>query len=255
MTSGTDNEWDAAGYDDDQSFVYEHGAALVDLLDPAPDERVLDLGCGTGHLTAEIAERGADVVGVDADPDMLGRAHEAHPETEFRRADARDLDFDRAFDAVLSNAMLHWVDAADQDAVLGNVHDALVPGGRLVAELGGVGNVAAIVGAVQDAMADRGHAVENPWHFPTVAEYATRLERAGFEVRLARLFDRPTTLSGETGLADWLAQFGDSLFAPLDAGERDALVREVEDALRGDHFDGEDWTADYRRLRVVAVRP
>lgn len=254
MTSGTDNEWDAAGYDEKQAFVYERGADLLDLLDPAPDERVLDLGCGTGHLTAELAECGADVVGIDADPDMLGRAREAHPDIEFRRADAREFGVDRAFDAVLSNAMLHWVAAADQDAVLGKVHEALAPGGRLVAELGGVGNVAAIVGAVQDAMADRGHAVENPWYFPSVGEYTTRLERVGFEVRLARLFDRPTTLAGETGLADWLAQFGDSLFAPLEAGEEEAVVGDVEDALRGDYFDGEDWTADYRRLRVVAVR-
>lgn len=260
-----DNEWDAAAYDDDVGFVHEYGSSVVDLLDPESGERVLDLGCGTGHLTAEIAECvGPDgvVVGVDSAPDMVGEARETYPEIRFVKADARDLadaiaDLDvESFDAVFSNAALHWIPEDDQATVAEGVAVALAPGGRFVAEMGGTGNVAAIVDAVGAELRARGYDAENPWYFPTVGEHAAVLESAGFEVRFARLFDRPTELAGERGLRDWLDVFGDSVFAQLDPGEREAVVAGAEDRLREDLFDpgSGSWTADYRRLRFVAVR-
>ena len=253
------NDWDAAAYDGSHSFVYEYGSDVVDLLDPDPGERILDLGCGTGHLTDRIAASGATVVGIDESAEMIETAREAHPERRFVRADARDFDLadlsvDRRFDAVFSNAALHWID--DQDAVLDSVTDALRPGGRFVAELGGLGNVASVVAAVRAALRERGYESEHPWYFPTVGEHATVLEAAGFEVRFAELFDRPTDLDGRDGLRNWLDVFGDSLFAPLTDDEREAVVTAVEDRLRGELYDPgtETWTADYRRLRFVAVR-
>jgi len=252
------NRWDPDDYDGSHGFVYDYGADVVDLLDPQPGERVLDLGCGTGHLTAGIARAvGEDgfVLGIDPSGEMVARAREAHPGLAFARADARAFAAAEHFDAVFSNAALHWI--PDQDAVAARVADLLRPGGRFVAELGGTGNVRRIVDTVTDACARRGYEVDHPWYFPTVGEHATLLERHGFEVTHARLFDRPTDLEGgEDGLREWLGMFGDSLLAPLSDEERAAVVAEVEDRLRPDLYDPESgtWTADYRRLRFVAER-
>ncbi|MCU4743816.1 class I SAM-dependent methyltransferase [Natronoglomus mannanivorans] len=267
-------QWNPATYDDAQSFVAAYGSSVVDLLEPAADERILDLGCGTGHLTWEIADAGATAVGLDSSAAMIERARETYSHTdadsnsnstdvdlEFVYGDARSLAFDYAFDAVFSNAALHWIPDDDQDEVLASVHDALCPGGRFVAELGGRGNVAPIVDAVQDEGAARGYDIESPWYFPSVGEYARRLEDADLEVQYARLFDRPTELEGEDGLRDWLEQFGDRLFASasVPADERVEIVEAVEERLREREGDGEEyyrdgtWIAPYRRLRFVAV--
>ncbi|HMB49463.1 MAG TPA: methyltransferase domain-containing protein [Natronoarchaeum rubrum] len=251
MSPRDETDWDATAYEDDHSFVYEYGADVLELLAPAAGERVLDLGCGTGALTGKIAASGADIVGIDSAAEMIERARANHPELAFRQADARTATFDEPFDAVFSNAALHWID--EQDAALSTVSDALRPGGRFVAELGGDGNVAAIVDAVLAELAERGYDADNPWHFPTVGEYASRLERHGFEVRDATLFDRPTELDGEDGLANWLDVFADGLFAPLAESEREAVVAAVEDRLRPAYYDDGVWTADYRRLRFRAV--
>ena len=246
--------WDPDDYDDDHAFVYEYGADLLDLLDPAPGERVLDLGCGTGHLTRKVADAGAAVVGIDSSSEMVGRARQEYPGLDFLCADARALPFSTAFDAVLSNAVLHWIDDGDQDAAIGSIHEALRPGGRLVAELGGAGNVGAITEATLAELRERGHGATHPWYFPDLGEYAARLEAGGFEVTYARLFDRATELDGEEGLRNWLSMFGDSLLCGLREEEREAVVAAIEDRLRPDLFYGDRWIAGYRRLRVVARR-
>jgi trans-aconitate methyltransferase len=246
--------WDATQYDD-YAFVHEYGTDVVELLDPRDGERILDLGCGTGHLTDRISEAGATAVGVDAAHDMVREARDTYPGLTFCRADARALPFVGAFDAVFSNAVLHWV--PEPRAVATNVHDALVPGGRFVAEFGGTGNVSAIVDAVVAAAADRGYHVENPWYFPTVGEYASLLEDCGLAVTFARLFDRPTPLEGgEDGLREWLSMFGDEFFAATTDAEREAILDDVEDRLRDDLYDAaeREWYADYRRLRIEAHR-
>ncbi|ELY99769.1 type 11 methyltransferase [Natrialba chahannaoensis JCM 10990] len=196
----TDTEWDSTSYDGDHSFVFEYGEDIVDLLEPAPDERILDLGCGTGHLTNQIARSGADIVGLDASAEMLAEARERYPDREFVRADAREFAFETDFDAVFSNAALHWI--PEQDAVLDSVAASLRPGGRFVAELGGVGNVQSIVDAVRAAASEHGYEVDSPWYFPSVGEYATVLESNGFEVRYATLFEVDGTRrqSGRVGL-------------------------------------------------------
>ncbi|MFC6974602.1 class I SAM-dependent methyltransferase [Halomicroarcula sp. GCM10025709] len=251
MTDG--NDWDATEYDRDHAFVAQYGRDLLELLAPEPGERILDIGCGTGHLTAAIADRGAEVVGIDAAPEMVEQARAAHPDCTFRQADIREYDPDRPFDAVFSNAALHWIPGPDHDAVLSTVADALSPDGRFVAEFGGHGNVAAITDALESALADRGYERSHPWYFPSVGAYAPRVESHGLELRLVRLFDRPTELDdGEAGLRNWIGMFGDEFFAGVDPTERETVLDTVEDRLRPRLFDGESWTADYRRLRLLA---
>lgn len=225
---------------------------MVDLLHPRAGERILDVGCGTGRLTEQIAAAGADAVGLDASAEMLDGARSAYPDLAFVRADARRFSFAEPFDAVFSNAALHWI--PEQDAVLESVASALRPGGRFVAELGRTGNVQSIVDAVTDVAATRGYDVESPWYFPSVGGYATKLETHGFEVRYGALFDRPTKLDGGTeGLASWLGLFGDGLLSPVPADERREVVAAVEDRLRDGQFENGNWIADYQRLRVVAA--
>lgn len=246
------NQWEATDYDGAHSYVFEYGDDLVSLLDPGEGERILDVGCGTGHLTAKIAERAEDVVGVDSAADMIDRARDTYPELRFEHADAREIEFDHSFDAVFSNAALHWI--PEQEMVISSIADALEPAGRFVVEMGGQGNVAAIREAVAESLDDRGYDAPDPFYFPSVGQQASLLESHGFEVRFATLFDRPTPLEeGEDGLRRWLEMFGDGLLEPVPDEERDEVVADVEDALRDEQFEDGTWIADYRRLRFIAV--
>lgn len=253
-----ENEWQADRYDDEHAFVYESSTDLVDLLDPEPGEVIADLGCGTGHLTADIADAvtangaGGQAIGFDRSGEMVADARATYPEVDFLRADARSLPFHNTLDAVFSNAALHWI--SDQEAAVASIHESLRPGGRLVAELGGVGNVATITDALEVELTARDYDGEHGWYFPSPGEYATLLEAQGFEVRDLRLFDRPTPLDGEEGLANWIEGFGDELLEPLSDEERAAVVEAVEERCRDELYGEDGWVADYRRLRVVAVR-
>jgi trans-aconitate 2-methyltransferase len=254
MNPTSPTKWDTGLYDDKHSFVWKYGASLIDLLRPRASERVLDLGCGTGHLTARIAEAGAKVVGIDASPEMIAEARRLFPNIVFEVADARDFAFDEPFDAVFSNAVLHWVKPPEEAVAC--VRRALGPGGRFVAEFGGRGNVTAIVGALDTASRAIGlGAWEHPWYYPSIGEYAPLLERAGLEVNDSALFDRPTPLEGTDGLRHWVEMFARDLVARVPAEAREPFFRHVEEAARPRlHRDG-TWFADYRRLRVVARRP
>jgi len=198
------DDWDAGRYAADARFVAELGAPLIGLLAPRSGERILDLGCGDGALTKKIRELGCDVVGVDQSPDMIRKAKEAG--LDAREMDGHALVFDAEFDAVFSNAALHWM-KRDPDAVLAGAFRALKPGGRFVAEMGGHGNVAAITVALYAALARRGiRGIDvNPWYFPTAAAYRARLEKNGFIVDQIHHFARPTPV--EAGVGAWLDIF------------------------------------------------
>jgi trans-aconitate methyltransferase len=248
-----EKHWDAGLYDQSHSFVWKHGAALLELLAPQPGERILDLGCGTGHLTAQAAACGAEVVGLDASPAMVEQARRAYPALRFETGDARAFAFPEPFDAVFSNAALHWV--RQPAAVIACVRAALRPGCRFVAEFGGKRNVAAIAAALEGAGRALGaEPPESPWYFPSVAEYAGLLERGGLEVTYAALFDRPTALEGEQGLRRWVEMFATALVNAVPAGRREEFLQSVEERLRPALYRGGTWYADYRRLRVVATR-
>jgi len=241
--------WDADTYDRDFGFVSTFGAELVDWLDPQPGERVLDLGCGTGELAARIAQRGAYVIAIDADPAMVEQARLRLPDGEVHIADGHDFAVDAPVDAVFSNAALHWMPTPVE--VLGCVSDALRVGGRFVGEMGAAGNVATIMAAVDQACAEVGLAArEWPWFFPTPAEYAAILEDAGLEIRRLDNYARPTPLATGSGLLGWLHMFAAHVVADL---PQPVLDRAVALAHRKLHtHDG--WVADYQRLRFLAVR-
>ena len=140
--------WDAKQYQQRHSYVFEYGQAVLDLLAAQPGERILDLGCGSGQLTAAIAGAGASVLGLDSSPEMLAEARVQYPDIEFRLGDAAEFTLESPMDAVFSNAVLHWVKNADGAA--GSISRALKPGGRFVAEFGGHGNVQSILGALRE---------------------------------------------------------------------------------------------------------
>ena len=256
----TNNAWDAGEYDASFGFVTRHGDALVDVLDPQQGERVLDLGCGTGHHAAEIAARGAAVVGMDLDDSMLAKARQAHPGVRFVSADGTDFDLgelgvDEPFDACLSNAALHWM--TPQDAVLRNVRAVLVEGGRFVAEMGGAGNIAALDSALHRALAEHDLAgIDVPQnYFPTIGQQAGALEASGFRVESASWFRRPTPLEPGTTPANWIQHFRAAAWSQVPHPQRSAVEARVDElALRGrDCGNSGRWMADYCRLRFVAV--
>ena len=241
--------WDPASYDRNARFVSDLGGPILDWLQAQAGERILDLGCGDGVLTAQLAQIGCAVVGVDASAAMVAAACSRGVEAQVM--DGQALTFREEFDAVFSNAALHWM--LEPHKVLAGVWRALKPGGRFVAEFGGQGNVASIVRALEAALRKRGHAPPKPWFFPSPAQYRAMLGEAGFAVGLLRLHPRPTLLPG--GLGDWLETFAQPFTADIDAGERQAFLREVVDSLQDELRDAAGrWCADYVRLRVYAVK-
>jgi trans-aconitate methyltransferase len=242
------NRWTSDTYCANAAYVPALGAAVFGLLDPQPGERILDIGCGEGTLTAQIAAAGAIVVGIDTSHDMVSAAKARG--LDARAVDAERLPFDREFDAVFSNAALHWV--RDHDAMLAGVHRALKPGGRFVAEFGGHGNIAAIQVAIRSVLAYRGWDTNIHRYYATPAEYSARLGSHGFAVTHIDLIPRPTPLP--TGMRGWLETFERTTLDRIPPDQRDSFIAEVEDLLRPEICDRDgNWTAHYVRLRFRAT--
>lgn len=241
--------WNASGYTQHADFVPALGGAVAKLLAPRPGERILDLGCGNGTLTEVLADSGATLVGVDASADMVDAARARG--LDARVVDAHHLPFDHEFDAVFSNAALHWM--LNHEAVVAGVRRALKPGGRFVAEFGGHGNVAAICTALLAALHVRGISgkARFPWYFPTIEEYRSCLEAAGFTVETIELIPRPTPLP--TGMAGWLATFANPFLHGLEDDVHEAVLDDALAWLTPSLCDSHgNWTADYVRLRFKA---
>jgi SAM-dependent methyltransferase len=247
----TEQRWDPERYQRNAGFVPELGRDVLDWLAPRQGEHVLDLGCGDGALTAILAASCA-TIGVDRSVEQVDAARRRGLDARVVAGEA--LAFDNQFDAVFSNAALHWM--RDPDAVIDGVWRSLKPGGRFVAEMGGEGNVAAVIGALESVLA--GHGIETrgamPWYFPSPAEYRAKLEHRGFTVERLALLPRPTLLPGPLG--DWLDTFAESYLTLVPVPNRVAVKDAVEDALRDRLFDpARGWIADYVRLRFAAVKP
>lgn len=244
-------EWDAALYEKNHGFVAEYGNGLLKFVEPDPQQTILDVGCGTGTLTHELATRAGRVVGVDASPAMVDAARRAFPQIEFLVADALELPFENQFDVVFSNAVFHWI--ADHDRLLKTLRRVLKPGGRLVCEFGARDNVAAIELAFARACAEAGRAYVSRFTFPAADAFAELLAANHFTCGLVRAYDRPTILrDGAGGLRNWLRQFFADELQPLPESTQLALLDRTEDLARPRLWNGQAWVADYRRLRVVA---
>lgn len=247
----TSQEWNPEQYQEQAGFVPVLGQPVLELLAPHAGESILDLGCGDGTLSLEIQKLGCRTTGVDGSAEMVAAArakglHAIH-------LDAHQLDFSAQFDAVFSNAALHWMTRPEK--VLHGVYRALKPGGRFVAEMGGQGNIAWVVQAMQEFFEQQPEfgAYQNPWFFPSTSEYQTLLEQAGFQVLYIELIPRPTPLTSH--LQAWLELFSGAITSHMTDEQKQTFYRQVTQKLRPRLFSEENgWAVDYVRLRFKALK-
>ena len=244
--------WDPEGYARHARFVSDLGMPVVELLAPRPGERILDLGCGDGVLTKKLQDMGCEVIGVDGSAAQVEATRSLG--IDARVMDGYELSFENEFDAVFSNAVLHWMKRPE--VVVARVWHALKPGGRFVAECGGHGCIAKIERALLDGLQRRGidGSAFHPWYYATPDEYRHHLETQGFKVNYIALIPRPTPLPGD--ILGWLETFAQSFTAPLPVQERAGFLNDVREELRPQLCDAAgQWTADYVRLRFAAEKP
>ncbi len=248
-------KWNSALYDQSHDFVSKYGEGILSYLNPKPGETILDLGCGTGDLTNEIFLAGAKVIGVDSSAEMIESAKSKFPSIEFYQMDARELKFDIQFDAIFSNAVLHWI--PEKEKVIQSMYSHVNKNGRIVLEFGGKGNNQQMLKALRDVFKNRGYS-ENAkidfWYYPSIGEYATELERKNFRVIHAEHFDRITPLKSNQGIKDWFLMFGDNFFVDISSPIKEDILNEVQDKLKETHLVNGVWNADYKRIRIVALK-
>lgn len=247
--------WNPDLYRSNHSFVYNYGRDLLELLNPEKDDEILDLGCGTGELTNEIFTHSKKIIGIDASAKMISKAKKKYPDITFLNIDALKMDYHNKFDKVFSNAVFHWV--FEQEIFLNKIYDSLKPGGRLIFEMGGKDNAAVILDNIKKSLFKRSYhsnAEKQITFFPSVAEYASLLEKSSFTVRYALYFDRDTELSGENGLKNFITMFYSGLFEGVEEKVREEILDEVENNVRPLLFRNGKWYADYKRLRMIAEK-
>jgi len=246
-------KWQSNLYDTDHNFVSKYGKSLVTLLAPKENEMILDLGCGTGDLSKQILDFGAHVKGIDESKEMISEAKSKYPDIDFELADALNMPFSNQFDAVFSNAVLHWITSPER--LLERVYESLKDNGRFVAEFGGKNNCTKITSEIITVIREYGYSYEMrdfPWYFPSIGEYTSLMESVGFEVSYALYFERPTKLkNGKDGLKSWIAMFGDKLFVGIPDDDKERIVSEVAKRLENTLLVDTEWFADYKRIRIV----
>ncbi|PLT33501.1 trans-aconitate 2-methyltransferase [Bacillus sp. V5-8f] len=251
----TKDTWNPNLYDVKHSFVSKYGNDLVELLAPKEGEKILDVGCGTGDLAKKLYDSRVDVVGVDKSKNMILQATSKYPNIRFMVRDATDLEYDNEFDAVFSNAALHWVKPAKKALI--SIFNSLKQGGRFVAEFGGKGNVQMITDEIIKQMEELGlefKAEQFPWYFPSIGEYSSLMEETGFRVLFVQHYDRPTVLDGKDGLKNWIEMFGSGFFGDMSESKKDYIIKEVENNLKETLCKDGHWIADYKRIRVIGVK-
>lgn len=251
----TNDYWNAQLYDYNHTFVSKYGSQLIDMLQPQPGEKILDLGCGTGDLANELSTHDVTIIGVDQSANMITQAKKKYPHISFELQDATHLPYMNEFDAVFSNAVLHWVKQPKQ--ALDRIYRSLKPGGRFIAEFGGKGNVESITTAIIEQYEKAGYSFQKeqfPWYFPSIGEYTSLMEQAGFRVVYAHHFDRPTLLDGENGLNNWIEMFGTNFFTTISPEQKNSIVEKTKQQLEDILYIDNSWIADYKRLRIIGLK-
>lgn len=246
-------KWNSKLYDEKHNYVAEYGKKLIDLVNFNKDQVILDLGCGTGVLSNELARKGAKVLGVDLSSDMIKKAKESYPKISFGILNACELNFDSKFDTVFSNAVFHWI--PDQRRLLKSINKALKKNGKLICEFGSEGNIKVIEDAFKHTVEKLDIEYKTPFFFPSKEDYTELLISEGFEVEYILEYSRPTKLNEEEkGLRNWISQFFSSYLVDMREEEKENIFVEVEDLCRNKLWIDNSWVADYRRLQVVAIK-
>ncbi|WP_431157810.1 class I SAM-dependent methyltransferase [Winogradskyella poriferorum] len=252
----TTTKWKPELYNEKHSFVYQYGESLIKLLDPKGNQRILDLGCGSGQLTSKINEFAKETIGIDKSVEMIADAKSKFPEIEFQVMDASNFLFNEKFDSIFSNATLHWV--KDFRNAIKCMYENLNSNGKIVLEFGGKGNVQTIVNELRNALRLRGYENQSNldlWYFPSIGDYCTELESAGFRVLSAEHYDRPTELADEeSGIKDWISMFAESFFVGVLEKHIEEIKNEVQELIKDKCLINNKWYADYKRIRIVAVK-
>ncbi len=247
-------KWNSSLYDNAQAFVSEYGKDLISFIPKKENQKILDLGCGTGDLMQEIANTFyCDVVGSDYSKEMIEKAKEKYPILDFFVCDACKIPFSDEFDVVFSNAVFHWI--ADQKALHQSIYNALKTEGLLICEFGAYKNIENISNAFSNALAEYGDNYTSPFYFPKVEQHIDVLQHTGFKIEKIYDYDRPTVLpNGDLGLRQWVSQFFSVDLLKYDDNKQEEILLSVEHELKPSMYDGENWIADYRRLRVIACK-
>lgn len=244
-------EWNSSLYDKKHDFVAEYGKGLLEFVPNNNEQTILDLGCGTGTLTVQLTDLCSKVVGVDSSQNMIDKAKKQFSNVEFLVCDALALPFDEEFDVVFSNAVFHWI--SDHNALLKNIHKALKPQGLLVCEFGARGNIVTIENAFIKVCQRLGYSYKPKFNFPTVENFGEMLEKNGFIIDKIYDYDRPTVFKdNEQGLTNFLKQFFAFELLIMPEHIQSLFFEEVAELTRGNLWNGKEWVADYRRLRVIA---
>lgn len=246
------NNWDSDNYTDNFQFVHKYGEELINFLTVPEGSFVVDLGCGNGVLTQALSEKGFRTLGIDASETMLEKAKNLHPELHFKLDDACEFRLDEKADAVFSNAVFHWID--NHDSLIENISANLKPGGELVLGFGGKGCADTVHKALETAFSDNGLKYVNCFNFRSIGEFAPILERHGFRVEYAVLFDRPTEQRGENGLENWINMFITSAFEGIDINIKEKVIAQTAELCRPKLYIKGNWYIDYVRIRIKAVK-
>ena len=246
------NRWDSNNYTDNFQFVHKYGEGVLELLTAPKGSFVVDLGCGNGALTEKLVEKGYRTLGIDASPQMLEKARELHPELDFRLDDACAFRLEEKADAIFSNAVFHWI--VDHDTLVKNVSENLKSGGEFVFEFGGKGCAETVHNAMEQAFSSFGFKYKNNFNFRSVGEFAPLLEKHGFSVKYAVLYDRLTEQVSENGLENWINMFLGSAFSGVDDKKKVEIIGKVVEICKPKLYVDGKWFVDYVRLQMKAIK-
>lgn len=247
-----ETEWNAQNYTDNFKFVHKYGEAVTELITAEKGSFVVDVGCGNGALTKVLCDKGYDVVGIDSNAQMLEKASFLYPDINFMLCDATEFELSKKADAIFSNAVFHWID--NQDKLVENLSDNLKTNGQLVFEFGGKGCAQTVHTSLERAFSNYGLMYHNGFNFKSIGEFAPVLEKHGFRVEFATLFDRPTAQIGENGLENWINMFCTKAFENVDKDTKNNIIKNAVELCKSSLYNDGTWYVDYVRLRMKAVK-